>query len=128
MKNCVPAAAVLGVATVLWLTSAGVAAATPDVTGMTYAKASAALSAAGLTAAVSTRVGDHKSQSDCVVVNARRESVPQRGDHSTTGKNVLLALNCYATEASATSPGFSAASPEGKADAAAAAAAKKPGR
>ena len=97
----------------------------PDVIGMTYAKATSAISAAGLTAAVASRVGDQKSQPDCVVTNARVESVPQRGNHPTAGTNVSISLNCYAAEASATSPGFSAASPEGKAAAAAAAAAKK---
>ena len=114
------------------LTGAGVAAAMPDVTGMTYDNASSTLSGAGLKPTVASRVGDQKSQGQCVVTNARLESVPQRGNHPTTGSKVLLAVNCYAVEASATSPGYSAASTEGRAAAAAVAAsatatAAKPG-
>jgi beta-lactam-binding protein with PASTA domain len=124
VKNIAFAAATASTAALLLsLNSTAVAAATPDVIGMTYDKASSALSGAGLKASVATRVGDQKSQGDCVVTSARVESVPQSGNHPTTGTKVSVSLNCYAAAASVKSPGFSAASPEGKAAAAAAAAA-----
>ncbi|MDP9164624.1 MAG: hypothetical protein M3O32_00900 [Actinomycetota bacterium] len=123
MKNITFAMATVCAAVLFTINSTAIAAATPDVVGMTYDKASSALSGAGFTAVVATRVGDRKSQADCMVTNARVESVAQRGNHPTTGTKVSVSLNCYAAAASVKSPGFSVASPEGKS--AAAAAAKK---
>ncbi|GAB7072062.1 PASTA domain-containing protein [Mycobacterium hodleri] len=105
--------------------SVGPASAAPSVTGQSYADASSALSSAGLTATVATTVGDQLPRDKCLVVNQHNESVAQKGSHSTAGKTVALSLNCYNQEASATKPGFSAGSPEGRAAKAAAAASKK---
>jgi hypothetical protein len=103
------------------LIGTGVAGAAPDTTGQTFSAASAALSAAGLRAVASTVVGDQKAQSDCIVTRQRTISTPLNGSHPSGTGSVLLSLNCYATAASAGSPGYSAASPEGRAAAAAAA-------
>jgi PASTA domain len=117
-------------ASVLILTSHGQAGAAPNVTGQTYADASSALSGAGLKAIVAATVGDRLSKNKCLVVSQRNESVAQRGSHSTAGTTVALSLNCDNQPASATKPGFSAASPQGRAAkaAAAASAAAKPTR
>jgi hypothetical protein len=108
------------------LMSAGVAEAAPSVTGQTYGDASAALSSSGFKATVAVTVGDRLPKEKCLVVGQRNESVAQKGTHSTAGKTVALSLNCESQQASATKPGFSAASPEGRAAKAAAAAAAPP--
>lgn len=107
-------------ASALILMSNGQADAAPNVTGQTYADASSALSGAGFKAVVAATVGDRLSKNDCLVVNQRNESVAQRGSHSTAGTTVALSLNCDNQQASATKPGFSAASPQGRAAKAAA--------
>jgi hypothetical protein len=93
----------------------------PSVTGKTYSDATTALSGAGFTPVVASTVGDQKAWPDCLVVNAVQQTVqPPPNSSGSTKNEVLVSLNCYSTEASATSAGYSAASPEGKALAAAA--------
>ena len=94
----------------------------PDVTGQKYSDAQSALSSAGLTPVVESTVGDQKAWPDCVVTRAQKRTVqpPQNSSGSATNE-MLVSLNCEAPIASATTPGNSAASPEGKAAAAAAA-------
>ena len=60
-------------------------------------------------------------KADCLVVNqvSRTQPAPENSGGSPTNQ-VLISLNCDSGEASAKTPGFSAASPEGKAAAAAA--------
>jgi hypothetical protein len=103
------------------LLGCGVAAASPDVTGQTVDNARSAISAAGGTVVISTVVGDRTDQGNCVVARQqdRNEPAPPNTDLSSTTQ-VLLSLDCDPQEASAKSPGYSAASPEGKAAAAAA--------
>lgn len=97
------------------------ASAPPSVEGKTYSDAQAALSGAGFTPVVSTTLGDQKKWPDCLVTNEVERSVPPPEDSSgSTTNEVLVSLNCYSTEASAKSAGYSAASPEGRAIAAAA--------
>ncbi|MBJ7341759.1 PASTA domain-containing protein [Mycolicibacterium sp.] len=108
----------------MFLFGAGVAHAgsTPDVVGQKYSDAQTAISGAGLTAVVSTTVGDQLARPDCMVTNTVARTVPAPENSSGSATNqVLVSLNCEASEASATKPGFSAASPEGRAAAAAAA-------
>ena len=89
--------------------------------GQTYSDASTALSNAGFTPVVSTTVGDQKSWPDCLVINVVGRSVPPPENSSGSSTNqALVSLNCYSAEASAKGSGYSAASPEGKAIAAAA--------
>ena len=94
----------------------------PSVVGQKYSDASSALSSASFTAVIGTKFGHGVSQGDCVVTFQRTESVPQSGNHSTSGTKVVLALNCDPQEASATKAGYSAGSPEGRAAAASASA------
>lgn len=88
----------------------------PDVVGQKYSDAQSAISGAGLTPVVSTTVGDQKAWPDCLVTNtvARTVPAPQNSSGSAT-KQLLVSLNCDDGLASAKMPGFSAASPEGKA-------------
>src|SRR5689334_13259083 len=97
---------------------AGVAQAgsTPDVVGKKYSDAESAISDAGLKPVVSTTVGDQKAWPDCVVTNTVARTVPPPENSGGSATNQLLvSLNCDDGEASAKTPGFSAASPEGKA-------------
>ena len=108
----------------LAISASGVAAAAgSDVTGQKYSDAQSALSSAGLKPVVETVVGDQKAWPDCVVTRAQKRTVqpPENSGGSATNE-MLVSLNCDAPIASATAPGNSAASPEGKAAAAAAAA------
>jgi hypothetical protein len=95
----------------------------PAVVGQKYSDASSAISSAGDTVKVGTRFGHGVSQSDCVVIAQTTQSIPQNGSHPTAGTVVVVSLNCDPHVASATNPGYSAASPQGRADAAAQAAA-----
>lgn len=120
------AALAVSSASALILFGAGVAQAgsTPDVVGKKYSDAESAISDAGLKPVVSTTVGDQKAWPDCLVTNtvARTVPAPENSSGSATDQ-LLVALNCDDGEASSKTPGFSAASPEGKAAAAAAKAA-----
>ena len=108
----------------LALAGSGVAVADsgPDVAGQKYSDAQSALSGAGLTPVVETTVGDQKAWPDCVVTRAQKRTVQPPPDSSGSATNqMLVSLNCDAPIASATAPGNSAASPEGRAAVAAAA-------
>jgi hypothetical protein len=108
----------------LGLAGSGVAVADsgPDVTGQKYSDAQSALSGAGLTPVVETTVGDQKAWPDCVVTRAQKRTVQPPPDSSGSATTqMLVSLNCDAPIASATAPGNSAASPEGRAAIAAAA-------
>ncbi|KAA0086615.1 hypothetical protein CIW52_01455 [Mycolicibacterium sp. P9-64] len=99
----------------------------PNVVGQKYSDASSAISGAGMRVVVSTVVGDQKSWPDCLVANQveRTVAAPENSSGSSTNE-ILVSLDCFSS-ASATSPGYSAASPEAKAIAAAAKAAKASG-
>jgi hypothetical protein len=115
-------------ASALVLFGAGVAQAgsAPDVVGQKYGDAESAISGAGLKPVISTTVGDQKAWSDCLVTNTVARTVPAPENSSGSATNQLLvSLNCDDGEASSKTPGFSAASPEGKAAKAAADAAAK---
>ena len=109
----------------LAISASGVAAAAgSDVTGQKYSDAQSALSSAGLKPVVETVVGDQKAWPDCVVTRSQKRTVqPPENSSGSASNEMLVSLNCEAGIATATTPGNSAASPEGKAAAAAAAAA-----
>jgi hypothetical protein len=114
-------AGVVAAAAAMALLGCGVAAASPDVIGQKVGDARSAITAAGDTVVISTVVGDRTDQADCVVARQQDRNVPAPENtflSSTT--EVLLSLNCDPQAASAKIPGYSAASPEGKAAAAAA--------
>ena len=114
---CIAAASLIVLAT-----GVANAAGAPSGVGQKYSDASQAISSAGDTVKVGTRFGHGVSQSDCVVIAQETKSKPQQGSHPTAGTVVVVSLNCDPHIASATNPGYSAASPQGRADAAAQAA------
>jgi hypothetical protein len=110
----------------LAVAGSGVAVATssPDVTGQKYSDAQSAISGAGFTPVVESTVGDQKAWPDCIVTRTQQRTVQAVENSGGSATNQLLvSLNCDAGVASAAKPGYSAASPEGKAAAAAAASA-----
>ena len=108
----------------LAISGSGVASASssPDVTGQKYSDAQTTLSSAGFKPVVVSTVGDQKAWSDCIVTRTQQRTVqPPENSSGSATKEMLVSLNCDAGIASATTPGNSAASPEGRAAAAAAA-------
>ncbi|HXO54179.1 MAG TPA: hypothetical protein VN888_24865 [Mycobacterium sp.] len=105
----------------LALFGAPLAGASPTVTGQKYSDASSTLSSAGFKAVVASTVGDRLRWPDCVVSAQRDKGAAQQGNHPSAGKTVEVTLNCDAQPASATTPGLSAGSPNGRAAKAAAA-------
>lgn len=93
---------------------AGVAAADGDVVGQTLAKAKSILSQRGMGVIVASTVGDRQEWDDCIVSSASKASFLDASGDS-TGYNMLVNLNCYATHGSAGAPGYSLGSPEGRA-------------
>jgi hypothetical protein len=120
------AAAVAAVVAVAGLAGTAVAGASssPNVVGQKYGDASSTLNAAGYKPVVSTTVGDQLAWSNCIVTNQRdRKAAPPPNSGGSPSNQTLVSLNCDAPVASATAPGNSLASPQGRAAAAAAASA-----
>jgi hypothetical protein len=111
-KKLMVVAAAVGAATAMF--GVGVASAGPDVAGLKYSDAKTQIQQAGLTAQVSARVGDRLTEDDCIVTNATRSAKPDPGFGSGGDSIMLIALDCNGVVASATNPGYSAASPEGR--------------
>jgi hypothetical protein len=91
----------------------GVAAA-DDYAGQTYSDASAAASDAGQTVVVAARVGDKLSQDECLVTRSQTAPFASADDGAHVSDQVQFYLNCNGGYASATNPGASVASPEGR--------------
>ena len=87
--------------------------ASPDVVGMTLAEASSTLRSAGYTPLVTNTFGGSTGRSDCIVGR-------QQDRMTSNSAETLLTLNCNAPLAGPGLPGNSAASPAGRAAAAAA--------
>lgn len=122
MRSVLGAGAAAAALAGLAISGSGMAAAATDVTGQKYSDAQSALSSAGLKPVVETVVGDQESWPDCVVTRQQARTVQPPANSSGSATNeMLVSLNCNAGVASATQPGNSAASPEGKAAIAAAA-------
>src|SRR5690349_2813853 len=99
---------------------AGVASANgaPDVVGMTYTDAVSKIEGGGGTAKISVTVGDRQaSMGDCLVTSATEAPFTEvsNGAFQHVNNVVLLALNCDRGVASATTPGASLGSPDGRA-------------
>ena len=92
----------------------GIAAA-DDYAGQTYADASSAASDAGQTVVVASRVGDWLAQDDCIVTSSQPAPFIHGDDFAHVSDTVQFNLNCEGAVATATSPGASVASPEGRA-------------
>jgi hypothetical protein len=107
---------------VLGLFGVGIASANtssaPDVVGMTYSDAVSKIQDGGGTAKVTVTVGDRQSSmGDCLVTSATEAPFMEvsNGAFQHVDSVVLLSLNCDRGVASATTPGASLGSPEGRA-------------
>ena len=122
MKKIIISAGTVGAAGVaigaLGLFGAGVASAAPDVVGMTYGDAVSQIEDGGGTAKIAVTVGDRQdAMGDCLVTNATDAPFVRDVDGSFghADSEVLLTLNCDRGAATATTPGASMGSPEGRA-------------
>jgi hypothetical protein len=97
----------------------GIAAA-DDYAGQSYSDASSAASDAGKTVVVAGRVGDKVGQDDCLVTRSQTAPFASANDGAHVADTVQFYLNCNGGVASATTPGPSLASEEGRAAKAAA--------
>jgi hypothetical protein len=120
----VSATAAAGAALALTVSGVAVAGSPPNVTGQKYSDAQTAITGAGFTPVIQSTVGDQLTWPNCVVTRTQQRTVqPPQNSSGTAVTQLLVSLNCNAGIASATTPGNSAASPEGKAAVAAAASA-----
>ena len=113
-KLLVVGSGAIGALAVSALLGGGVAAA-DDYAGQTYSDASSAASDSGQTVVVAARVGDHLSQDECLVERSQPAPFTSANDGSPVSDTVQFYLNCNGGYASATNPGASVASPEGRA-------------
>jgi hypothetical protein len=109
----VSAGPVVAVSPFMALFGTGVAAA-DGYAGQTYTDASSLASGAGLSVVVAGRVGDKLSQGDCVVSRSQTAPFASANDGARVDRQVQFYLNCNGRYASATTPGNSLASPEGR--------------
>ena len=85
-----------------------------DYAGQTYSDASSAASDAGQSVVVAARVGDKLSQDDCLVSRSQTAPFASANDGAHVSGQVQFYLNCNGGYATATNPGASVASPEGR--------------
>ncbi|ART71509.1 hypothetical protein BTO20_25815 [Mycobacterium dioxanotrophicus] len=116
MKKLVGMAAIaIGTSVIpVGILATGVASA-DDYAGKTYADAQSALSDAGMKGVIATRSGDTQPDDKCVVTSSEKAPWIKGDSFAPVTDTVLLNLNCSASVATATQPGNSAASPEGRA-------------
>lgn len=88
------------------LSASPVAAAQPDVSGMTYGDASSELSSAGYTAVVGSVVGDQVPQDECYVVGTTSPTFIDASGAAAEGQ-IRLNLSCYPEPASEVTSGVS---------------------
>jgi hypothetical protein len=91
----------------------GVAAA-DSYAGQKYSDAASAASNAGLTSIVAARVGDKLTTDDCVVTRSQVAPFNSANDGIHVSGKVQFYLNCAGAYATATTPGASLGSPEGR--------------
>jgi hypothetical protein len=107
------AGSVAAASALMALFGTGVAAA-DDYAGQTYADASSAASDAGQTVVVAGRVGDKLQQDDCLVTRSQIAPFASANDGAHYDGQVQFYLNCNGGYATATNPGSSLGSPEGR--------------
>ena len=123
MKGIIVAAWAAGAALgAVALLGAGIAfadtSAPPDVVGMTYSDAVSKIEDGGGTAKISVTVGDRQdAMGDCLVTSATKAPFVEDSDgaFSHVDNVILVSLNCDRGVATATTPGASLGSPEGRA-------------
>ena len=118
-KLIVVGSGAIGALAVSALLGGGVASA-DDYAGQTYSDASSAASDSGQTVVVAARTGDKMSEDDCIVERSQPAPFSSANDGIHVSDTVQFYLNCNAGYATATSPGPSLGSEEGRAAKAAA--------
>ena len=88
--------------------------------GQTYSDASSAAGDAGQTVVVAARVGDKLDEGNCIVTRSQTAPFASANDGIHVSGQVQFYLNCAGSYATATNPGSSVASPDGRAAKAAA--------
>lgn len=111
-KKLMVLAAAVGAATTVF--GAGMANADPDLSDKTWSEASSTLKSQGMTGKVSAQVGDRLQQGDCIVIGQSKSAAPPHG-FPNTSRIVLVSLDCNGALATPGHPGYSAASPKGRA-------------
>jgi hypothetical protein len=101
-------------AVALTMVGGGVANADDGIVGQYYKDAKGKISQMGMTPVVATTVGDRKDWDNCVVTSATKSSFVD-GSGNKSGNTMLVNLNCYAKYGTYLWPGYSLASPEGRA-------------
>jgi hypothetical protein len=96
------------------LFGSGTASATNEYAGQTYNDAAQAISDAGQSPVIATRVGSFLPTGSCVVTGSRSANFLDSSG-TNPGGTVLLYLNCNNSFAAAGVPGNSIGSPEGRA-------------
>lgn len=91
----------------------GIASATNEYAGQTYNDAAQAISDAGQSPVIATRVGSFLPTGSCMVTGSRSANFLDSSGTS-AGGTVLLYLNCNNSFAAAGVPGNSIGSPEGR--------------
>ncbi len=114
-KLIVVGSGAIGALAVSALLGGGVAAAADDYAGQTYADAASAASDAGQTVIAASRVGSTLSLDDCIVTRSQTAPFASANDGIPVSDTVQFYLNCTGGFATATTPGASVGSPEGRA-------------
>jgi hypothetical protein len=121
VKKAIVSGFTVGAAGVM-LFGAGIASAKtsapPDVVGMTYSDAVSKIEDGGGTAKIQVTVGDRQAaMGDCLVTSATNAPFVEDSDGAFQHVDsvVLLAINCDRGVATATTPGASLGSPDGRA-------------
>lgn len=113
-KLLVVGSGAIGALAVSALLGGGVASA-DDYAGQTYSDASSAASDAGQTVVIAARVGDVLSDDECIVDRSQTAPFASADDGVHVTDTVQFYLNCNGGYATATKPGLSLGSPEGRA-------------
>ncbi|BDX30288.1 hypothetical protein TUM20985_08350 [Mycobacterium antarcticum] len=114
-KLIVVGSGAIGALAVSALLGGGVASAADDYAGQTYSDASSAASDSGQTVVVASRVGSKLSEGDCIVERSQTAPFASANDGIHVSDTVQFYLNCNGGVATATTPGSSLGSPEGRA-------------
>ena len=113
-KLLVVGSGAVGALAVSALLGSGVASA-DSYAGQKYSDASSAASDAGQTVVVAARTGDKLSESDCIVERSQTAPFASANDGAHVSDTVQFYLNCNGGYATATTPGLSLGSEEGRA-------------
>jgi len=113
-KLIVVGSGAIGALAVSALLGGGVASA-DSYAGQKYSDASSAASDAGQTVVVAARTGDKLSESDCIVDRSQTAPFASANDGAHVSNTVQFYLNCNGGYATATTPGLSQGSEEGRA-------------